>query len=126
MCLTLGMLSQMICEVATTSGAVSSVLLAGSSGIKADSDVVSHDSDIDLVVFLRPNCQADSVMQGFVSLGLTHKVLIHPLIIPYEEIQMKGSIPEYRNMFRSARSLFKTDDITDQQIQCWLRECKEK
>ncbi|MBI4547694.1 MAG: hypothetical protein HY707_06935 [Ignavibacteriae bacterium] len=109
---------------ASSSLEVSKVLVAGSYASTLESDSPVGESDVDLIVYLRPHCQGDAAIQSLCLLGISCGTLIHPLIIHQEDAEMKNAIPEYKQMIEAAKMIYEAKEQDVQQAALHLRETR--
>lgn len=95
-----------ISQWAHSSSGVSRVIIAGSQVSHLDSETPIGNSDVDLVIYLERDTDKNRVMSELAAIGVSTKVLLHPLLISEEERGMKESIGEYKLMIESGKQVF--------------------
>ena len=91
---------------ATSSTAVSRVIIVGSQAAHVESDAPISGSDVDLVIYLRRDEAKVSVMQELADISVSTRILLHPLLISEEDRHMKESISQYRQMIESGKQVY--------------------
>lgn len=66
----------------------------------------SFNSDYDLLIFINDSANTDKLYSELSSIGLSSRILIHPLLIKESERELKLSIKQYADALSKKRKIF--------------------
>lgn len=83
------------------------IILIGSQSSRDDNQKIGVNSDIDLAIIFKGEDASDWIYSDLAKIGLKINIMIHPLVLCTNEIEMKKSITNYKQALLSGRSIYK-------------------
>jgi len=90
---------------------INRVYLAGSYSQDYSDKELLRESDIDIIIFLNPNADDLKIYSGLSRIGTFRGILLHPLIIHFEDSNYKMKIAKYKKMLGSAILIYESNAL---------------
>lgn len=83
------------------------IILIGSQSRRDFNEEIGANSDIDLAMIIQGEDVPDWIYSDLSKIGLKINIMIHPLVLCTNEIEMKKSIINYERALSSGKSIYK-------------------